>query len=104
MGPHVDICGNLLACQFTSGVYNSKVRHAPDFLQVFVAYHAQCCKGSGDYPAVGTPYVVYVVYGRCNVLVMSTSDEGLLARAVVAMLDSGLRLQTVIELHSIPGS
>ncbi len=34
MGPYVDICGNLLACQFTSGVYNSKVRHAPDFLQV----------------------------------------------------------------------
>ncbi len=34
MGPHVDICGNLLAYQFTSGVYNSKVRHAPDFLQV----------------------------------------------------------------------
>ncbi len=33
-----------------------------------VAHHAQCCKGSGDYPAVGTPSVVYVVYGRCNVL------------------------------------
>ncbi len=32
-----------------------------------VAYHAQCCN-SGDYPAVGTPSVVYVVYGRCNVL------------------------------------
>ncbi len=34
MGPYVDICSNLLACQFTSGVYNGKVRHPPDFLQV----------------------------------------------------------------------
>ncbi len=36
--------------------------------RVSVAYHAQCCKGSGNYPAIGTPYVVYVVYGRCNVV------------------------------------
>ncbi len=28
---------------------------------VFVAYHAQCCKGSGNYPTIGTPSVVYVV-------------------------------------------
>ncbi len=34
MGPFVDICGNLLACQFTSGIYNGKVRHTPDLLQV----------------------------------------------------------------------
>ncbi len=35
---------------------------------ISVAYHTQCCKGSDDYPAIGTPSVVYVVYGRCNVL------------------------------------
>ncbi len=33
-----------------------------------VAYHAQCCKGLGNYPAIGTPSVVYIVHGRCNVL------------------------------------
>ncbi len=34
MAPYVDICSNLLACQFNSGVYNGKVRHPPDLLHV----------------------------------------------------------------------
>ncbi len=33
-----------------------------------VSYHAQYCNASGNCPAIGTPSVVYVVYGRCNVL------------------------------------